>query len=75
MEPRGLPRFKQNVSIQMIDHIKPNWNTEDFYNLDYILATHKDEELVDQYLKSGHSKEKQSPAFHLQCAISLICKI
>lgn len=60
MEPRGLPRFKQNVSIQMIDHIKPNWNTEDFYNLDYILATHKDEELVDQYLKSGHSKEKLS---------------
>lgn len=44
----------------MIAHIKPNWNIEDFYDLDYNLATHKDEELVNQYISSGHSKEKLS---------------
>ena len=44
----------------MINHIKPNWNIGDFYNLNYILCTHKDEELVSQYLSSGHSKEKLS---------------
>lgn len=60
MEPQGLPRFNANVSIQMIDHIEPNWDIRDFYNLDYVLATHKDEELVEQYLNSGHSKEKLS---------------
>lgn len=58
MEPQGLPQSNANVSVQMISHIKPNWNIEDFYNLDYELSTHKDEELVSQYLSSGHNKEK-----------------
>jgi len=44
----------------MIDHIKPKWNIEDFYGLNYILTTHKDEELVKRYLDSGHNKEKLS---------------
>lgn len=44
----------------MINHIEPNWDIQDFYDLEYILATHKDEELVYQYLMSGHSKEKLS---------------
>jgi len=44
----------------MINHIRPNWNIEDFYDLDYIFSTHKDEELVKQYLDSGHNKEKLS---------------
>jgi hypothetical protein len=44
----------------MISHIEVNWNVEDFYDLDYVLSTHKDEALVDQYLMSGHSKEKLS---------------
>ena len=44
----------------MIDHIFPNWNIEKFKNLKYTLSTHKDGELVDQYLASGHNKEKLS---------------
>ena len=44
----------------MISHIEPNWEVKDFHNLNYILCTHKDEDLVDQYLTSGHSKEKLS---------------
>lgn len=60
MEPQGLPRFKRNVSVQMINHINPNWDIKDFYNLNYELSTHKDEELVNQYLSSGHNKEKLS---------------
>ena len=44
----------------MIDHIFPNWNIEEFKNLKYTLSTHKDGELVNQYLASGHSKEKLS---------------
>jgi len=44
----------------MINFIKPNWNIEEFKTLNYTLSTHKDEELVNQYLNSGHSKEKLS---------------
>lgn len=44
----------------MINHIEPNWDIEEFKNLDYVLCTHKDLSLVDQYLSSGHSKEKLS---------------
>jgi hypothetical protein len=44
----------------MINHIKPNWDIKDFYNLNYELCTHKDKKLVDEYLLSGHSKEKLS---------------
>jgi hypothetical protein len=44
----------------MISHIKPNWDIKDFYNLNYELSTHKDEDLVNQYLSSGHNKEKLS---------------
>lgn len=44
----------------MLDYITPNWDITEFYNLNYVLSTHKDEELVKQYLESGHSKEKLS---------------
>ena len=44
----------------MIQHITPNWNIKEFKTLNYILSTHKDEELVYQYLSSGHNKEKLS---------------
>jgi len=44
----------------MISHIEPNWNIKDFYNLDYAWSTHQDVEVVNQYLNSGHSKEKLS---------------
>lgn len=60
MEPQGLSRFNANVSVQMISHIKPNWNIEDFYNLNYSWSTHQDAEVVDQYVNSGHSREKLS---------------
>jgi hypothetical protein len=60
MELCRLSRPNTNVSVQMISHIKPNWNIKDFYNLDYQLCTHKDQELVDQYLNSGHSEKKLS---------------
>ena len=60
MESQRLSRLERNVSVQMINHIKPNWDIENFYNLDYQLSTHQDKELVDQYLSSGHSEEKLS---------------
>jgi len=41
-------------------HIDPKWDIRDFYNLDYILATHNDSFLVDEYISSGHNKEKIS---------------
>ena len=44
----------------MIDFIKPNWNIEYFYNLNYSWSTHQDAEIVDQYVTSGHSREKLS---------------
>ena len=58
MDGQGLPRFKGDVCIQMITHIKPNWNISDFHELDYSLATHP--ALVDRYLEAGHNKEKLS---------------
>jgi hypothetical protein len=44
----------------MINHIVPNWDIEDFYNLDYAFSTHQDVEVVNQYLSSGHNKDKLS---------------
>lgn len=44
----------------MIDNIIPNWCIEDFHNLDYTLCTHKDENLVNRYLHSGHNRENLS---------------
>ena len=38
----------------MISNIKPNWNVEDFKTLKYNLSTHKDEEVRNQYISSGH---------------------
>lgn len=60
MDGQGLPRVKGDVCIQMITHIRPNWDIREFHGLDYILSTHKDEELVRKYLHSGHSKQKLS---------------
>jgi len=42
----------------MIDqfHIDPKWDIKEFHNLDYVLATHKDTRLVNEYLWSGHSR-------------------
>lgn len=44
----------------MINHITPNWNIEDFHNLDYSWSTHQDAEVVNEYVASGHSREKLS---------------
>ena len=33
-----------------MDHIKPQWDIEDFKNLDYTYATHNDPLLVNEYL-------------------------
>jgi hypothetical protein len=60
MEPQGLSISSTYVCISMINHIIPNWDIKDFCGLNYELCTHKDEELVKQYLNSGHSKEKLS---------------
>ena len=43
-----------------MDHIKPQWDIEDFKNLDYTYATHNDPLLVNEYLWAGHNKEKLS---------------
>jgi len=80
MEPQGLPRFKRNVSVQMIEtfHIKPKWKTSDFYNLDYFLTTHKDQNLIDLYEKSGHSKDHMTlynchqPSFIPDCVFDYV---
>lgn len=60
MELFRLPQLTTNVSVQMIDFIRPNWNIEYFYNLNYSWSTHQDAEIVDQYVTSGHSREKLS---------------
>lgn len=44
----------------MITHIQPNWDIKDFYDLDYEYATHNDPVLVEEYLLSGHNREKLS---------------
>lgn len=37
-------------------NIPPKWNILDYTNLDYKVDFHKDQELVDTYVKAGHSK-------------------
>lgn len=41
----------------MIKHITPKWNIEDFKNLQYCLTTYKGEGIINEYVKSGHSKD------------------
>lgn len=60
MDGQGLPKFKGDVVVQMITHIKPNWDIREFYGLKYERATHKDADLVNQYVRSGHSRQKIS---------------
>jgi hypothetical protein len=38
-------------------HILPLWNIQDFHNLEYNQAYHKDQQLNDQYVASGHNRE------------------
>lgn len=39
-----------------ISNITPNWNISEFYNLDYKLDKHKDQNLIDQYLNIGYAE-------------------
>jgi hypothetical protein len=41
-------------------HIEKDWNIEDFYNLDYSLAFHKDKNLIDMYESLGHYRNSMS---------------
>jgi hypothetical protein len=41
----------------MIKHIKPNWNIEEFYNLNYSIAEYHDSHEIDLYVSKGHIKE------------------
>jgi hypothetical protein len=41
----------------MIKHIKPNWNIEEFYNLDYSIADYHDSQEVDIYVSKGHVRK------------------
>jgi hypothetical protein len=41
-------------------HIVKSWNVDDFYNLDYTLAAHKDLELINQYESSGHIRSSMT---------------
>jgi len=40
----------------MIQHIIPNWNIEQFKNLQYLLTTYKNEGVLNQYVDVGHNK-------------------
>lgn len=44
----------------MINHVEPKWDIKDFYNLNYSWSTHQDSEVVDQYVNSGHNRDKLS---------------
>ena len=44
----------------MINHVDPKWIITDFENLNYTFSTHRDEELVEDYVKSGHNRENMS---------------
>jgi hypothetical protein len=44
----------------MIEHIIPNWNIEEFKNLQYSLTTYKNEETIRQYVDAGHNKSMMS---------------
>ena len=40
----------------MIQHIIPNWNIEEFKNLQYCLTTYKGEGIINQYVEVGHNR-------------------
>lgn len=40
----------------MIEHITPNWNIEEFKTLEYFLTTYKGENIINQYVNSGHQR-------------------
>jgi hypothetical protein len=42
----------------MIERIDPVWHAEDFYQLDYVITTHKDPDLVRRYVDSGHLEQQ-----------------
>jgi hypothetical protein len=44
----------------MISRIDPKWIISDFENLNYTFSTHRDEELVEDYVRSGHNRENMS---------------
>lgn len=41
-------------------NITPKWDITEFYNLDYFLTTHKDENLLSMYESTGHDKNKMT---------------
>jgi hypothetical protein len=41
----------------MIKHIKPNWNIEEFYSLNYSIADYHDAQEVDTYVSKGHVRK------------------
>jgi hypothetical protein len=52
--------FPQSKIYMKLPTIKKNWDIQDFYNLDYVLTTHKDQQLLDQYQQSGHQKDSMT---------------
>jgi len=41
----------------MIENIKPEWNIEEFKNLEYSLTTYKNKSVIGDYINVGHNKE------------------
>ena len=41
----------------MIDHIIPKWNVEEFKNLQELLTTYKNKNIINQYTNVGHNEE------------------
>jgi hypothetical protein len=59
-------------------NIEPEWDVSEFYNLDYFLTTHKDENLLDEYESVGHNKNSMTlynchePSYMPQCLYDYI---
>jgi len=60
LESYRLSKFEFNESISMTifeDHISPNWNIEEFYELSYIPAKYHDPSYIHDYIVCGHKEE------------------
>ena len=53
----GLSRSIKTNCISM-KHIEPDWNIDQFKQLEYALPSHNDPLVVNEYLWSGHNKSK-----------------
>lgn len=40
-----------------INHISPEWDITDFYDLNYKLDKHKDQQLIDNYIATGYASD------------------